>query len=174
MKSQGIAASRETLYEFLDYLEDAFLLQAVPVATDSEKRRQVNPRKVYPADTGLIPVFDRSGKANAGHALETAVFVELQRREAEIAYVKTANGYEVDFLARHRDGAEELIQVCADLDEAETLAREVRALEEAAAACPCARQLLLTLESRMPFPAVPKPIRVLPAWQWILESGAPA
>ncbi len=66
MKSQGIAASRETLYEFLDYLEDAFLLHAVPVATDSEKRRQVNPRKVYPADTGLIPVFDRSGKANTG------------------------------------------------------------------------------------------------------------
>ena len=82
-----------------------------------------------------------------------------------------ANGCEVDFLARHRDGAEDLIQVCADPDEAETLAREVRALEDAAAAYPRARQLLLTLESRMPFPAVPKPIRILPAWQWILESA---
>ncbi len=106
--------------------------------------------------------------------METAVFVELQRREAEIAYLKTANGYEVDFLARHRDGTEELIQVCADPDEAETLAREVRALEDAAFAYPRARQLLLTLESRMPFPSVPKPTRILPAWQWILESGTPA
>jgi len=149
-------------------LEDAFLLQAVPVATDSEKRRQVNPRKVYPADTGLIPVFDRSGKANTGHALETSVFIELQRRGAGIAYVKTPGGFEVDFLARYRDGKEDLIQVCANPDDPETLAREVRGFEDAAAAYPRAGQLLLTLESRLPFPAVPDPIRILPAWQWML------
>jgi hypothetical protein len=29
-------------------------------------------------DTGLIPIFDRSGKATLGHALETAVFLELR------------------------------------------------------------------------------------------------
>ena len=170
LKSQGVAAGRETLYEFLDHMEDAFLLQAVPVATDSEKRRQVNPRKVFPADTGLIPVFDRSGKANSGHALETAVFIELQRRGAEVAYVKTSGGFEVDFLARTRDGKEDLIQVCANVDDPGTLAREVRGFEDAAAAYPRARQLLLTLESRLPFPAVPSPIRVLPAWQWMLET----
>jgi predicted AAA+ superfamily ATPase len=174
LKSQGIAASRETLYEFLDHMEDAFLLHTVTVATDSEKRRQVNPRKVYPADAGLIPVFDRSGKANTGHALETAVFVELQRRGADVAYVKTPRGFEVDFLARHRDGTEDLIQVCADPGDPETLTREVRALEDAAAGYPGARQLLLTLESRMPFPDVPSPVRILPAWQWILEPVAPA
>jgi predicted AAA+ superfamily ATPase len=169
LKSQGIAVGRETLYELLDHLVDAFLLYAVPVATDSEKRRQVNPRKVYPADTGLIPVFDRSGKANIGHALETAVFMELQRRGAEVGYVRTKDGFEVDFLARNADGTEDLIQVCADPDDPETLAREVRALESAAAAHPQARQWLLTLESRVPFPDVPEPIRILPAWQWVLE-----
>lgn len=168
LKSQGIAAGRETLYELLDHLVDAFLLYAVPVATDSEKRRQVNPRKVYPADTGLIPVFDRSGKANIGHALETAVFMELQRRGAEVGYVRTKDGFEVDFLARNADGTEDLIQVCADPDDPETLAREVRALESATAAHPQARQWLLTLESRMPFPDVSEPIRILPAWQWML------
>ena len=31
-----------------------------------------------PVDTGLIPIFDRSGKATLGHALETAVFLELR------------------------------------------------------------------------------------------------
>lgn len=117
LKSQGIPVSRDHLYEFLAHLEDAFLLQTIPVATDSEKRRQVNPRKVYPADPALIPVLDRSGKANTGHALESAVFNELQRRRAEIAYVKTASGFEVDFLARYPDGTEELIQVCASIDD---------------------------------------------------------
>ena len=42
----------------------------VSVGNDSEKRRQENPPKVYPTDSGLIPVLDRSAKANTGHALE--------------------------------------------------------------------------------------------------------
>ncbi len=168
LKSQGIPASREHLYDFLDHLQDAFLLQTVPVATDSEKRRQVNPRKVYPADPALIAVFDRSGKPNTGPALETAVFVELQRRQAEVAYVKTPEGFEVDFLARHADGSEELLQVCVTVDDAETLAREVRALQAAAAAFPRARRRLLTLESRLPPPALPPGIEILSAWQWLL------
>lgn len=167
LKSQGIPVSRDHLYEFLAHLEDAFLLQSVPVATDSEKRRQVNPRKVYPADPALIPVFDRSGKANAGHALESVVFTELQRRRAEIAYVKTANGYEIDFLARYPDGSEELIQVSSSIDDPVTRDREVRALEDAANEHPNAKQLILTMESRIPFPEVPKSILTTPAWAWM-------
>lgn len=169
LKSQGIPVSRDHLYAFLGHLEDAFLLQTIPIATDSEKRRQVNPRKVYPADPALIPVFDRSGKPNTGHALESVVFTELQRRRADVTYVKTTGGFEVDFLTRHPDGSAELIQVCASIDDPATLAREVRALEDAANEHPRARPLIVTLESRIPFPAVPDSITILPAWEWMLS-----
>lgn len=170
LKSQGIAAGRESLYEMLGHLEDAFLLEAIPVATDSEKRRQVNPRKIYPADPALGPVFDRSQKSNLGHALEVAVHNELRRRGAETAYVKTKDGHEVDFLSLAPNGSHSLIQVCADIDDPATLAREVRALRAAADEHPCDRQLILTAESRLPFPESPAPIEILPAWQWMLES----
>lgn len=170
LKSQGIAVSRDYLYAYLAHLEDAFLIHSVPIATDSEKRRQVNPRKVYPADAGLIPIFDRSGRPNTGHALETSVCIELLCRRAEIAYVRTKEGYEVDFLARYPDGSQDLIQVCASVDDPGTLVREVRALEDAALEFPQARLLLLTLESRLPFPQVPGAIEILPAWQWMLAS----
>jgi predicted AAA+ superfamily ATPase len=172
LKSQGIPAGRETLYEMLGHLEDTFLLRAIPVATDSEKRRQVNPRKVYPVDHALAPVFDRSAKANTGHALEVAVYNELQRRGAEVGYVKTNSGHEVDFLSLGMDGARCLIQVCESVDDPGTLMRETRALVEASEELRCKNLLLLTGASRMPFPEVPGPIRILPAWQWMLESGA--
>lgn len=171
LKSQGIRAGRETLYEFLAHLEDAFLLRAVPVAADSEKRRQVNARKVYPVDHGVSSVFDRSPKANTGHRLEVAVFNELQRRGAEVGYVRTESGYEVDFLSRDNKGEQRLIQVCENIDDPDTLSREVRALEDAASQLHCNELLLLTGASRMPFPAAPKPIRVLAAWQWMLEPS---
>ena len=168
LKSQGIAVSRETVHDLLAHLEDACLLQSVPVATDSEKRRNVNPRKCYPVDTALIHAFDRSGRPNTGHALESAVFVELMRRKYEIAYVKTASGYEVDFLARSLTNEALLVQVCASVDDPATLEREVRALQEAMDEHPRAKALILTLESRLPQPPVPKPVRLLSAWQWML------
>ena len=172
LKSQGITAARETLYAYLDHLEDSFLFHTLAVATDSEKRRQVNPRKVYPADSALVPTFDRSGRSNLSHLLETAVCVELLRRGAELAYVKTSAGFEVDFRARHPDHREELVQVAASVDDTVTLAREVRALENAATELPGkgVRRMILTAESRLPFPEVPAGILLQPAWHWMLAT----
>jgi predicted AAA+ superfamily ATPase len=172
LKSQGIPAGREMLYQFLEHFEDTFLVASLQLATDSEKRRQVNPRKVYPADTGLIPVFDRSGKSNAGHALEVAVFHELQRRGDSVGYWKTAEGREVDFAVTTATGERELIQVCVSLDDAETRERELRALQEACTEFSDARPFILTLESRLPYPEMPAGVAVLPVWEWILRGSS--
>jgi len=83
--------------------------------THSERQRMVNPRKVYPVDPGLIPVYDRTGQSNLGHALETAVQVELERRGCEVGYVRTREGFEVDFLVQDPRGSWCLLQVCADI-----------------------------------------------------------
>jgi uncharacterized protein len=169
LKSQGIPVAKDTLHSYLAYLEDAFLVRMVSIATDSERRRMVNPRKVYPIDPGLIPLFDRSGKANLGHALETCVLLELDRRGAEVGYVHTANGYEVDFLARHPEGREELIQVCASLDDPATRAREIRALLEAARQHPRASLHLVSLDIPAAFD-IPAEITVDAAWNWLLQE----
>jgi len=80
LRSQGIAVAKSTLHAYVSHLEDAFVIRTLPIATDSERRRMVNPRKVYPVDPGLIPVFDRTGRTNEGHALETVTALELERR----------------------------------------------------------------------------------------------
>ena len=105
LKAQGHGVAKDAVHAMLGHLMDAFLLSAVPLATESERQRNSNPRKIYPADPGLIQAFDASGRANLGHALETVVLNELERRGAEVGYVKTADGLEVDFLARHRRAA---------------------------------------------------------------------
>ncbi|MBI4623841.1 MAG: ATP-binding protein [Verrucomicrobia bacterium] len=169
LKSQGVPVAKDTLHAYLGHLEDAFLVRTLPVATDSERRRQVNPRKAYPVDPGLIPVFDRSGRTNIGHALETAVMLELERRGCETAYVRTPEGYEVDFLARPPEGGAQLIQVCADLADAATFEREVRALEAAARTHRRATRVLLTLAPEAMPAAVPAGIEVQSAAAWLLD-----
>lgn len=170
LKSQGIAVSRDTVHQLLAHLEDCFLVRTVWMEADSERQRMVNPRKVYPVDQGLIPLFDRTGRANTGHALETAVLIELERRRCEVTYVRTSDGYEVDFLARAPDGSEHLIQVCADASDDRTAGRELRALREAARRWPKARRWLLTLtHDRMPANP-PEDVTCVPAYQWLLSE----
>lgn len=170
LKSRGVAVAKDTLHNYLAHLEDAFLLHSVEIATDSERRRQVNPRKAYPVDTGLMALFDRSGKANLGHALETVVQHELQRQGAQISYVRTSAGFEVDFHARGPAGQESLIQVCAETDSAETLAREVRALQDAAHTWPNATLQLITLNPPKG-DELPPEIHAHLAADWLLGAG---
>jgi len=174
LKSQGIAISKDSVHQLLRYLDDCFLVRVIWMDSTSERQRMVNPRKAYPVDTGLIPIFDRTGRANLGHALETAVLVELERRGCEISYVRTREGFEVDFLARDPVGEATLIQVCSDLSDPATAEREIRALQAAGAEAPEANKLVLTL-SADGFPQeVPEGVSVQTAWEWSLSMpGVP-
>lgn len=169
LKSQGLRVSKDTVHEIVAHLADCFLVRIVWVEASSERQRMVNPRKVYPVDPALIPIFDRTGRANVGHALETAVLIELERRRMEITYVRTSGGHEVDFLARAPEGGLELIQVCADARAPQTLARELRALEEAAVDFPQAGRRLLTLTADSIPPERPAGIVFQPAYEWMLK-----
>jgi hypothetical protein len=168
LKSQGFTISKDTVHQLLSHLEDCFLVRTVSMESSSERQRMVNPRKVYPVDPGLIPVFDHSGRANLGHALETAVLIELERRGATVTYVRTSEGYEVDFLARWPGREPELVQVCADATTEDAGKRELRALAEAGSQFPRAAARLLVL-SRDALPAeVPPGVVAQPAYEWML------
>ena len=81
--------------------------------------------------------------------------------------MRTQGGYEVDFFVRHVDGRQELIQVCADMDDPETRDRESRALLDAREQYPDAAPVAIVLNK----PAVlelPDPIKVMPAVEWFL------
>jgi len=166
LRSQGISVGKDTLHEFLSYLEDAFLIRIVWLDTLSERKRMVNPRKIYPVDPGFIPIFARYN--NLGPALETVVLLELERRGAEVRYVQTPKGFEVDFLARYYDGREELIQVAAEMGEPETCEREIRALLDAANLYPRASLHLIALEPE-PAMEVPANIDLHSAFSWLLR-----
>lgn len=167
LQAQKIPCSVAGLLEIFSHLEDAFLVHGLRIEGGSERKRQVNPLKVYPVDSGLIPVFDRTGRENLGHALENVIMIELLRRGAEVTWVRTPAGFEVDFCVRHPDQTVELIQVCAFPDTAEVLSREVRALVDARTDFPKARTTLITLnpvrENKLP-----DEIQTISAWEWLL------
>jgi uncharacterized protein len=167
LKSRGIGVSKETLLRYLDYCEDAFLLCTVPLAVQSERRRQVNPRKLYLVDHGLAHAFSPAAGLDRGHLIENIVACELKRDTRDLAYVKTTRGGEVDFLATFFDGGQTLLQVAADLTNRSTLNRELQSLVEAAEDFPDARRVLLYETAPPRDVSIPDGIEAIPVWRWL-------
>lgn len=170
LRSQGVAVGKDTLHDYLAHLEDAFLVRTIEMESTSERQRLVNPRKAYPVDTGLIPQFERSGRTQHGRALETALLLELERRGFDVSYVRTSEGFEVDFLAQRAGEPPHLVQACLESEGDETWARELRALEAARASRPEASAWLVTLDATPPSRPLPIGITWAPAARWLLEE----
>lgn len=168
-RSRGISVAKATLLEWLGHLEDAFLLFTVPIATRSERQRQVNLRKLYAVDHGLAAAFRVRSAQDLGRDLENIVACELLRRGNELAYVRTVDGNEVDFLATTRSGERHLVQVAARAFDPATLDRELRALADAARAHRGARQWLLLGEPLPGGTELPKGVTAMPVWRWLLD-----
>jgi predicted AAA+ superfamily ATPase len=165
-----VAVGKDTLHDYLAHLEDAFLVRTVAMHSASERQRMVNPRKAYPVDPGLIALFERSRRTHHGRAFETAILIELERRGYEVACVRTAEGFDVDFLAHRAGEAPLLVQACLGSEGDETWERELRALEVAAAAHPHARPFLVTLDAVPPRRPLPGGLTWAPAARWLLEE----
>jgi uncharacterized protein len=167
-RSRGIAVSKESLLGYLAHLEDAFLVFTVGLADRSERRRQVNPRKLYLADHGLAQAFSPVTGLDRGRLIENIVACALARESRELGYVRTSTGYEVDFLATDFEGGRRLVQVAADIRSMATYERETRALIEARREFPDASAVLVC-ETAPPHGAqVPEGIALVPVWRFLL------
>jgi predicted AAA+ superfamily ATPase len=87
-----------------------------------------------------------------------------------VAYVRTRQGFEVDFIARRRGERPVLVQVSPETEGDATWDRELRALVGAGPAHPHARRFLLTLDASPPARPLPAGITWVPAARWLLEG----
>lgn len=131
IKSQGYKVGKDTLYNYLGYIEDTFLLFAVPHFTESIHEMQTTPKKIYAIDSGLLSANTFNFSDNYGKLFENLVFLDLRRKGHDIFYYKTKSGFEVDFVVTSKDEKPKLIQVVWNAEDRETLMREERALQEA-------------------------------------------
>lgn len=173
LRSRGVAVAKDTLHAALDHLADAFLLFTVPIRSRSERARMVNPRKVYPIDTGLARALSREPGRDESRLLETLVFLDLRRRRCEVEYLVTAGGREVDFAATSPDGTLSLVQVCVSLRDPETRARELGALWQAMAELSLSHATVVTRHEAETIESDNGRIDVVPAWRFLLRQLYP-
>jgi predicted AAA+ superfamily ATPase len=155
-KSQGISVSKDLLYECFGYFEDSFCIFSVPLLTPSIERQQINPKKIYPVDTGLITAYSFSSNLNVSAMLETIVFLTLIRTYSKIFYYFTnKGGLEIDFVVLNSEDKPVLIQVCVDLNYNDTAQREFAALHQAMEELNTNKGYIVTMDTQRSMSIIP-------------------
>lgn len=150
LKSLGFKVSKNTLIEYLSYMEEAFFGKSIMIFSYSIKDQLQYPRKFYLVDTGLFTATTFIKERDYGRLLENLVFNTLHSRYDTIAYWKDKRGYEVDFVLPdllHTEGSFPLIQVCYDMKDEKTRKREIDNLVTAAKYFKVKTGLVITRDS---------------------------
>ncbi len=128
LKSQGHQLSKSVLYEYAEYIEDAYLAFLVNIHDRSIRRVQTNPKKIYAIDPGMLNAVKMNTENDFGWLFENMIFLDLKRQGYLIEYYLTKERLEIDFLAQTGRGEKKLIQVCWNADDLKTKNREEKAL----------------------------------------------
>lgn len=127
-KTFSAIGSVTTIASYVSYLEDAYILFSLQRFSHSHKSRQINPKKIYAVDNGLITANTTGFSEDKGRLLENLVFIELRKRNREIFYF--SEEHECDFLVKDKTKITMAFQVCYELNR-RNKEREVRGLLEA-------------------------------------------
>jgi len=166
LKSLNIKVGKNALYKYVGYLEYAFVVFMLKKFDLSYKKEGQSLPKVYFIDNGILTNNRIDDK---GRLLENVVFLELFRRELDVAYFQSASREEVDFLIKNGKKVEQLIQVCYDLGNFMTKDREIKPLLKASEEFRCNNLLILTMSEEMESFVDGKKIIIKPVWKWLLD-----
>ena len=101
-----------------------------------------------------------------GRLFENLAFRKLARSHETMYYYKDDKGNEVDFAILEGGNAAALYQVCFDLTDEETRAREIRSLIKAGTTLNCSNLNLITMERSEAF-QLPREIQVVTAAEFL-------
>jgi AAA+ superfamily ATPase len=115
LKSEGRSLSIESIYNYLSYLEKAFVIYRCPRYDLQGKSVLKTQEKFYLADPSLKYCIMGFNPKSIASMLENLVYFELRRRGYDV-YIGKNETKEIDFVAVRRD-ERIYVQVCRNLPE---------------------------------------------------------
>jgi predicted AAA+ superfamily ATPase len=164
LKKQFEVGATSTILEYLSHLETSYLLFFVPKFSYSIKKQDINPRKVYAVDTGLVNANSLSFTEDIGQKFENLVYLHLRRRFSEIFYFSEKN--ECDFAVFEKGKIINCVQACYELNN-DNLNREINGLTEALDFFNVQEGTIVTRNQKDTVRKNGKTLHVVPAWEFL-------
>ena len=165
IKSTGDSISSTVLKDYLDYMEDAYLVFSIPNLVSPLTEQQTIVKRYF-ADNGILGLFLLGGETKL---LENMVAVHLNKmyrntpEELRLFYYN--KGGEVDFCIPETNTA---IQVSYSIDDADTYEREVGGLVKFLKAFKQYKGFIITWDTERQITEDGISIGAIPVWKWLL------
>lgn len=170
LKSLGYAVSKNTLYQFMEYLQDAYCIFSIDPFHPSFKKSHQKPKKIYPVDQGLITAYGWNEIFCQGTRLEAAIFSHLKRSYGRCFYFHTQDKREVDLVAVSPENKIDLIQVSLTMKQKSTRDREIRALRSAMKELSIDQGTIVTLDDPSDSHTFEEgKVEIMPSWCFLLN-----
>ena len=173
LRSSGYRISKDSLYSFADYAEEAWFSFRMSRFDYSFVNREMSEKKQYIIDNGFLSSLTWQFSENRGTLLENAVFLHLRRKYGKDIFFHRGK-HECDFVLFDRDKPVDLIQVSYDISDRETMARELKGLDSAAAYFGLDKGRIITFDTEAD-PVITDggvTAEITPAWKWLLDDDA--
>lgn len=167
IKNTFSVGSTNSVANYVQWLEDSYLLFSLPRFSWSLKSIEKNPKKVYVIDSAFATANSLSFSNDLGRTLENTIYLHLRRHYSEIFYFREKG--ECDFVVKEGKSITLLLQVCNDLH-TENLEREVNGLLEAMNFFQKTEGYIITANQKDELKKGGKMIHVLPAWEWLMKT----
>jgi len=169
LKSSGIKIGKNTLYDFLEYVQNIYLGFTLQRYDNSLVNKELGEKKIYTVDIGLNNAIEFQFSDNIGKSLENAVFLELKRRNKQLFYYRDTNS-ECDFIVQEGNQIVEALQVTYNISNEETSKREIKGLLSACKKLNLSHGKIITYESEGKIIEGGVAISLIPFYKWILRD----
>jgi len=167
IKSTGDSISPTVLKDYLDYMEDAYLIFSIPNLVSPLTEQQTIVKRYF-ADNGILNLFLTGGETKL---LENIVAIHLNKlyhntaEELRLFYYN--KGVEIDFCIPEVNIA---IQVSYSINDLDTYEREVGGLVKFLKAYKQYQGIIITWDTERQIIEDGITVEAIPAWKWLLQK----
>lgn len=162
--------SLSTIKNYLDHLENSFLVYILSRFDYSISKQKLSSHKIYASDNIFLKSIAFNFSKNSGRRLENIVLIHLKRNYKEVFYHK--NKHECDFIVKEGSKIIMAIQVTQFFDDPKqtNYEREINGLLEAMDMFDVKIGIILTENDSNILTINNKQIQILPVWEWMLNK----
>lgn len=128
IKNEYNDGSINTIMTYLEYLEEAYIIESIKQYSSKTKRELSFYSKIFNEDVSFNSIRCMDGRFDLTHNMENIVFLELLYMGYD-TYVFNNNGKEIDFLAT-KDNKKYFVQVAYTIAEEKAYLREFNAFKD--------------------------------------------
>lgn len=162
VSSAGAKVSRNTITDYIRYMQDAYLVFGIPNFTDSISERETS-QKRYFCDNGLLNAFliDPHTKL-----LENIVALTLMKRYGNEELFYYNKNIEVDF---YLPSQKMVVQASFSISDSVTFERETKAIVKIANSFDIEKAIIVTYDDERTIEIDGISIDIVPVWKWLLN-----